>query len=77
MDSDEHGQRTTLARCSMCQVEHCADCDVVHVHVGHASVRLTMSGFLAMCATLLEAARTAAQQADPGALLPRPRTGLQ
>ena len=77
MDSDEHGQRTTLARCSMCQVEHCADCDVVHVHVGHASVRLTMSGFLAMCATLLEAARTAGLQADAPHELRRTRSDLQ
>ena len=57
----ETGDRQILARCAVCQVEHCADCDTVHLHVGHASVRLTMAAFLSLCATLFEAAQTATQ----------------
>jgi hypothetical protein len=76
MHSDAHtAHKTTLASCDLCQVEHCGDCDVVHVHVGHASVRLTLSGYFALCATLVEAARRLERQAD---LLRSPmRTGLQ
>ena len=51
--------RRILARCAVCQVEHCADCETVYVHIGHASLRLTMAAFLSLCATLLEAAHTA------------------
>jgi hypothetical protein len=75
MHLDTHTHKTTLASCELCQVEHCVDCDVVHIHVGHASVRLTLSGYFALCATLLEAARRLERQAD----VPSPpvRTGLQ
>ncbi len=65
---DDTGDRQILARCTVCQVERCADCDTVHLHVGHASLRLTMAAFLSVCATLLEAAQTATQ----GAVLPAP-----
>jgi len=58
--------RQILARCTVCQVERCADCDTVHLHIGHASLRLTMAAFLSLCATLLEAAQTATQ----GAVVP-------
>jgi len=76
MNTDAHSvHKTTLASCDLCQVEHCADCDVVHVHVGHASLRLTLSGFYALCATLLEAARRVERQ--PGVSHPPVRTGLQ
>ncbi len=51
--------RRILARCAVCQVEHCADCKTVHVHIGHTSLRLTMAAFLSLCATLLEAAHRA------------------
>src|SRR5688572_21269127 len=65
MNANAHeAHKTTLAGCDLCQVEHCADCDVVHVHIGHASVRLTLSGFFSLCATLLEAARRVERQAD-------------
>ncbi|HYA38579.1 MAG TPA: hypothetical protein VEI74_09970 [Candidatus Methylomirabilis sp.] len=55
--------RQILARCAVCQVERCADCDTVHLHIGHASLRLTTAAFLSLCATLLEAAQTATQSA--------------
>jgi hypothetical protein len=58
---NETGARQFLARCAVCQVERCADCDTVHLHIGHASLRLTMAAFLSLCATLLEAAQTATQ----------------
>ncbi len=51
--------RRILARCAVCQVEHCADCKTVHVHIGHTSLCLTMAVFLLLCATLFEAAHTA------------------
>ncbi len=67
MNADnETGDRRILARCAVCQVERCADCDTVHLHVGHASLRLTMAAFLSLCATLLEAAQAATQ----GAVVP-------
>lgn len=65
LDHNAEG-RQILARCAVCQVERCADCDTVHLHVGHASLRLTRAAFLSLCATLLEAAQTATQ----GAVLP-------
>jgi hypothetical protein len=55
--------RQILARCAVCQVECCADCNTVHLHVGHASLRLTMAAFLSLCATLHEAARSATKGA--------------
>ena len=58
--------RQILARCDVCQVERCADCKTVHVHIGHASLRLSMAAFLSLCATLLEAAQTATH----GAVIP-------
>lgn len=58
--------RRILARCAVCQVERRADCQTVHLHVGHASLRLTMAAFLSLCATLLEAAQAATQ----GAMVP-------
>jgi len=60
--------RQILARCAVCQVERCADCDTVHLHIGHASLRLTMAAFLSLCATLFEAGQTATQ----GAIVPAP-----
>lgn len=59
---DTRHDRRLLARCHVCEVEHCPECDVVHVNVGHASLRLTRSGFYSLCATLLEAARAAEKQ---------------
>lgn len=59
-------ERQILARCDVCQVERCADCKTVHVHIGHTSLRLTMAAFLSLCATLLEAA----QIATHGAVVP-------
>ena len=51
--------RRILARCAVCQVEHRADCETVHAHIGHTSLRLTMAAFLPLCAALLEAAHAA------------------
>jgi hypothetical protein len=51
--------RRILARCAVCQVEHCADCKTVHVKIGHTSLRLTMVAFLSLRATMLEVAHTA------------------
>jgi hypothetical protein len=68
MNADhDTGDRQILARCAVCQVDRCADCDTVHLHVGHASLRLTMAAFLSVCATLLEAAHTATAGAVPAA----------
>ncbi|MEK7816598.1 MAG: hypothetical protein AAB294_07245 [Pseudomonadota bacterium] len=44
-----------LAGCSVCIIEHCADCDVVHVHVGAASMRFRPAAFVQLCETLLSA----------------------
>jgi hypothetical protein len=63
--------RRILARCAVCQVERCADCDTVYLHVGHTSLRLTMAAFLSVCATLFEAAQTATQGAVMPATPPR------
>jgi len=69
MNTDpDTGDRQILARCAVCLVERCADCDTVHLHVGHASLRLTMAAFLSPCATLFEAAQTATR----GAAVPAP-----
>ncbi|HKQ31203.1 MAG TPA: hypothetical protein VJS66_07965, partial [Burkholderiales bacterium] len=63
MNKDPHAvHKTTLAGGDLCQLEHCADGDVVHAHVGHASLRLTPSGFFALRATLLEAPRRMERQ---------------
>ena len=59
--------RRILARCAVCQVEHCTDCKTVYVHIGHTSLRLTMAAFLSLCATRLEAAHTAPAGAVPAA----------
>lgn len=44
-----------LAGCSVCTVEHCADCDVVHLHVGGTTLRFKRAAFTLMCETLLSA----------------------
>ena len=59
----ETEDRRIPARCAARQVERSAVCDNVHLHIGHASLRLTMAAFLSLCATLLEAAQTATQGA--------------
>ncbi len=55
--------RKILARCAVCQVERCVECDTVHLHIGHMSLRLTMAAFLSLCATLHEAAQSATKGA--------------
>jgi hypothetical protein len=66
-----------LAGCSVCTVEHCADCDVVHLHVGGTTLRFKRAAFTLMCETLLSAlsqvapeltvvARVHRTQAQPG-----------
>jgi hypothetical protein len=74
MKTIEHANKMPLAECDICQVEHCTDCDVVHVHVRHTSLRLTLSGYFAMCATLLDAARRIKHADIP---VSRVHTGLQ
>ncbi len=44
-----------LASCSICSVEHCADCDVVHVHIDSTTLRFKRAAFTLMCETLLSA----------------------
>lgn len=44
-----------LAGCSICTVEHCADCDVVHLQVAGTSLRIKRAAFTLMCETLLSA----------------------
>lgn len=44
-----------LAGCSVCTVEHCADCDVVHLHVAGTTLRFKRAAFTLMCETLLSA----------------------
>jgi hypothetical protein len=48
-----------LAQSKTCKIEHCGDCDTVHLHIGHASLRLTLATFLSLSATLLETAHMA------------------
>jgi hypothetical protein len=59
----ETADRKVLARCTVCQVERCGECDTVHLHIGHASLRLTTAAFLSLCATLFEAAQGATKGA--------------
>lgn len=56
-----------LAQCKTCKIEHCSDCDTVHLHIGHASLRLTLATFLGLSATVLEAAHAATCGAAPHA----------
>jgi len=51
---DAHPART-LAGCSVCTVEQCADCDVLHVHVGSTTLRFKPAAFALLCETLLSA----------------------
>lgn len=44
-----------LAGCSICTIEHCAGCDVVHMHVGGTTLRFKRAAFTLMCETLLSA----------------------
>lgn len=44
-----------LAGCSVCTVEHCADCDVVHLHVAGTTLRFKRAAFTLMCETLFSA----------------------
>jgi hypothetical protein len=67
----ETGDRKVLARCTVCQVERCTDCDTVHLHIGHTSLRLTTAAFLSLCATLFEAAQGATKGAVVHAAPPR------
>ncbi|HJW81536.1 MAG TPA: hypothetical protein VJ396_04755 [Acidiferrobacterales bacterium] len=53
-----------LAQCKVCRIERCGDCDTVYLHVGHTSLRLTMTAFLSLSATLLEAVH-AVMRAEP------------
>ena len=46
-----------LAESGACTVEHCSECGVVHLHFGHASVRLKPAAFMAACQTLILAMR--------------------
>lgn len=55
--------RQILARCAVCQVERCVECDTVHLHIGHTSLRLTMAAFLSLSTTLIEAAQSATKGA--------------
>lgn len=52
-----------LAQCKTCKIEHCSDCDTVHLHIGRASLRLTLATFLSLSATLLEAVHAATRGA--------------
>jgi hypothetical protein len=56
-----HHANKTLAESGACTVEHCPECDVVHVHFGHASVRLRPAAFQAACHTLMLAVERLAQ----------------
>jgi hypothetical protein len=62
-DSCDAAATRLLAKCKACKIEHCSDCDTVHLHIGHASLRLTLATFLSLSATLLEAARVATRGA--------------
>jgi hypothetical protein len=69
MNNDQHASANPiLAQCKVCRVERCSDCDTVYLHVGHASLRLTMTAFLSLSATLLEAAHAAMRgESEPSA----------
>jgi len=58
----QHPAHEILAQSGACEVEHCPGCDLVHVHFGHASVRLTPAAFRIVCRTLLLAMRRLAPQ---------------
>lgn len=44
-----------LASCSICTVERCTECNVIHLHFGAASVRFKPAAFAMLCETLLSA----------------------
>jgi hypothetical protein len=52
-----------LASCSVCTVERCTECDVIHLHFGAASVRLKPAAFVMLCETLLSALAQVAPKA--------------
>lgn len=44
-----------LAQSEVCSVERCRDCGTIHLHLGHATMRIPPDGFAALCETLLDA----------------------
>jgi hypothetical protein len=46
-----------LAESEIACVEHCAECQTVHVHLGNTSLRFRSTTFLELCETLYTAVR--------------------
>lgn len=44
-----------LSSCSVCSVERCGECDMIHLHFGATSVRFRPAAFVQLCETLLAA----------------------
>lgn len=58
---DSLHEHEVLASGEVCRVERCPDCDVVHLHLGAVSLRLTSAAFESACATLFDAQRNKRQ----------------
>ncbi len=44
-----------LAHSSVCTVERCGECEIIHLHFDAASMRLRPAAFVQLCETLLSA----------------------
>lgn len=71
----DRGVDLVLACDGQYQAAYSAIGNAVQVRVGHADLRMTPAEFLALCATLLKAARTLGQQPYIPGLEPPARAG--
>jgi hypothetical protein len=62
MHAPEEGR--LLAACSVCTVERCEGCDVIHLHFGATTVRFKPAAFTLLCETLLSALGQVAPQLE-------------
>jgi hypothetical protein len=52
--NESHGTKL-LARSSVCTVERCGECEIIHLHFGASSMRFRPAAFVQLCETLLSA----------------------
>lgn len=46
-------QPKILSECEVCTVESCADCGVIHLHIGTTSLRFRHDAYILLCQSLL------------------------
>lgn len=52
---NESSAAKLLANSSVCTVERCGECEIIHLHFGATSVRFRPAAFVQLCETLLSA----------------------